>query len=85
MYATAVTAERVRLGLGFFIDDVEAVTVRAPVHLSLQRLKPGFSGGPVVKNLPANAGDTSSIPSRGRFQCCGPTKPVCQNYRSPSA
>ena len=37
------------------------------VHLSLQRLKPSFSGGPVVKNLPANAGDMSLIPGWGRF------------------
>ena len=27
----------------------------------------GFPGGPVVKNLPANAGDTGSIPTLGRF------------------
>ena len=27
----------------------------------------GFPGGPVVKNLPANSGDTDSIPSPGRF------------------
>jgi len=27
----------------------------------------GFPGGSVVKNLPANAGDTSLIPSPGRF------------------
>ena len=26
-----------------------------------------FPGGPVVKNLPANAGDTGSIPGLGRF------------------
>ena len=26
----------------------------------------GFAGGPVIKKLPANAGDTGSIPSRGR-------------------
>ena len=26
-----------------------------------------FPGGPVVKNLPANAGDTDSIPGPGRF------------------
>ena len=26
-----------------------------------------FPGGPVVKNPPANAGDTGSIPGRGRF------------------
>ena len=27
-----------------------------------------FPGGPVVKNLPANAGDMGSIPGLGRFQ-----------------
>ena len=27
----------------------------------------GFPGGPVVKNLPANVGDTGSIPGSGRF------------------
>ena len=27
----------------------------------------GLPGGPVVKNLPANAGDTGSIPGLGRF------------------
>ena len=26
-----------------------------------------FPGGPVVKNLPANVGDTGSIPDLGRF------------------
>ena len=27
----------------------------------------GFPGGTVVENLPANAGDTGSIPGPGRF------------------
>ena len=27
----------------------------------------GFPGGPVIKNLSANAGDTGSIPGLGRF------------------
>ena len=27
----------------------------------------GFTGGPVVKTLPANAGDTGLIPGLGRF------------------
>ena len=26
-----------------------------------------FPGGPVVKNLPANAGDTGSVPDPGRY------------------
>ena len=33
-------------------------------------------GGSVVKNLPANAGDTGSIPGLGDSTCCGPTMPV---------
>ena len=35
--------------------------------LSLRMPIPGFSGGLVIKNLPANAGDTGSIPGLGRF------------------
>ena len=34
-------------------------------------------GDAVVKNLPAIAGDTGSIPGPG---CCRETKPVCHNY-----
>ena len=33
---------------------------------SLRKSLQGFPGGPVVKNLPCNAGDTSSIPGPGR-------------------
>ena len=39
-----------------------------------------FPGGAVVKNLPANAGDTGSSPGLGRFTRCGATKPVRHNY-----
>ena len=35
----------------------------------------GFPGGLVIKNLPANAGDTGSIPGPGRFHM-----PVCHNH-----
>ena len=34
-----------------------------------------FPGGLVIKNLPANAGDTGSIPGPGRFHM-----PVCHNH-----
>ena len=34
--------------------------------LSLQNLTGDFPGGAVVKNLPANAGDTGLIPGPGR-------------------
>ena len=40
----------------------------------------GFSGGTVVKNPPANAGDMDSSPGLGRSTCCEATKPVCHNY-----
>ena len=32
-----------------------------------KKRKVDFPGGPVVKNLPANAGDMGSIPGLGRF------------------
>ena len=37
-----------------------------PERLSFRIEKEGFPGGSVVKNLPANAGDTGSISDRGR-------------------
>ena len=36
----------------------------------------GFSGGTVVKNLPANAGDTGSIPGLGRSPGVGNGNPL---------
>ena len=39
-----------------------------------------FPDGLVVRNLPANAGDTGSIPVPGRFTCHGTTKHVHPNY-----
>ena len=35
-----------------------------------------FPGGSVVKNLPANAGDLSSVPGLGRFPGEGNGKPL---------
>ena len=35
-------------------------------RIHLKSLNQGFPGGPVVKNLPANAGDTGSSPGPGR-------------------
>ena len=37
-----------------------------PVLFHLECKLRGFPGGTVVKNLPANAGDTGSIPGQGR-------------------
>ena len=42
----------------------------------LEKFKLGFPGGSVVKNLPANAGDTSSIPGSGRSLGEGIGNPV---------
>ena len=56
------------------------------MHLgaSLRRREGIFPGGPVVDNLLANAGDTGSIPSPGRFHVpwgkYDTTKPVWHNY-----
>ena len=38
-----------------------------------------FLGGIVDKILPANAGDTSSIPGLGRFHMPRDKKPACPN------
>ena len=39
-----------------------------------------FPGGLVVKNLPANAGDTGFIPGPGDPTCHGATRPMCCKY-----
>ena len=39
-----------------------------------------FPGGAVVKNPPANAGDTGSSPGPGRSHMCRATKPESHNY-----
>ena len=39
-----------------------------------------FPGGAVVKNPPANAGDTGSIPGPGRSHMPQSNQPVCHNY-----
>ena len=39
-------------------------------------LAQGFPGGSVIKNLPANAGDTGLIPGSGRSSGVGNGKPL---------
>ena len=34
------------------------------------------------KNLPANAGDTRSVPGQEGSTCCRATKPVCRTYEA---
>ena len=36
------------------------------LNIPIKRKSGGFPGGAVVENLPANAGDTGSIPGPGR-------------------
>ena len=43
-------------------------------------LSQDFPGGAVVKNPPANAGDTGLIPVQGDPTCRGAIKPVRHNY-----
>ena len=56
------------LDLGFFCwkskKDRENRRGRSVYYLKIEL--PGFPGGAVVKNLPANAGDTGSSPGPGR-------------------
>ena len=40
----------------------------------------GFPAGSLVRNLPANAGDPSSIPGPARPKCLRATKPALHNY-----
>ena len=42
--------------------------------------KLGFPGGSVIKNLPANAGDTESIPGLGRSPGKGNGNPLQYSY-----
>ena len=40
----------------------------------------GCPSGSLVKNPPANVGDTGSVPDPGRSQYCGVTKLMCHSY-----
>ena len=40
----------------------------------------GFPGGPVVKNVHANAGNTGGIPVQEYTTCCGAAKALHHNY-----
>ena len=65
--------------MSFNVDKIWFIRVKTQVHSIC------FPGGSVVKNLPANAGDTGSIPGSGRpsgegngnpFQCSCLGNPV---------
>ena len=74
-----------------FYDLVSEVTVTSTIFYSLEKSYWDFSGGPVVKNPPCNAGDMGLIPGRGTRipyaagQLSPHTtarEPVCCNYRA---
>ena len=45
--------------------DSPRIDARSPVSVLIRVQSRNFPGGPVVKNLPCNAGDTGLIPGRG--------------------
>ena len=45
-----------------------------------KKKKRDFPGGPVVKNLPANAEDTGSFLVQEDPTCLEAAKPMCHNY-----
>ena len=47
------------------LDKITTAIVRSSQSSGKSKLKWDFPGGPVVKNLPGNAGDVGSIPRRG--------------------
>ena len=63
--------------------------IACPQHvcqwLKLKNYEQDFLGGPVVKNLPAIAGNTGLIPGPGRFHVLQAAKPVCHNCGSQQA
>ena len=82
---------------GYYIRKESGMTERLSLFVPKlsRKLKEGFSGGTMVKNLPANAGDMSSIPDLGRSHmlqsnearvpqllnpCSRARKPTCHNY-----
>ena len=48
-------------------DQARRLGVISGISLSLESSPQDFPGGPVVKNLPTNSGDSGSISDPGRF------------------
>ena len=49
----------------------ESTSLNSPLEPHFKNKKGDFPGGAVVKNLPANAGDTGSSPARGKSHMPG--------------
>ena len=54
------------VGLGDNTEAVFVLTICTTIFHQFLKLSGGFPGGAVVKNPPANAGDTGSSPGPGR-------------------
>ena len=52
------------------------VCVCVYIYIYIEREREGLSGGSVVNNLPANAGDQGSIPELERFPGEGKCNPL---------
>ena len=61
--------------------EIQNPLVKVNIQKKLKKKKPpeyfniGFPAGPVVKNLPANAGFNSSTPGSGRYYMLGTLRP----------
>ena len=61
---------------------VKNSVIFAPLSLSRAITRMGSQGGPVIKNLPANAGDMGSIPGSGRSPGGGIGYPLQSSWAS---
>ena len=51
----------------FVIQNIKNPDTQGSIFVTLMIFTGNFPGGPVAKNLPANAGDTGLIPGLGRY------------------
>ena len=72
-------------------EKLKTIFFKKEETISENRMERGFPGGTVVKNPPANAGDTGSIPGPGRSHMPKPVHRACalepssHNYWGPRA
>ena len=59
-------------------------TIRGSLKLCCKSIFQGFPGGAVVKNLPANAGDTGSSPGAGRIPHAAEQLSPCATTTEPA-
>ena len=79
-HRTAKSKEIITQSLATLSPHVLRLEVSSPEFLVLKSTLLDFLGGLVAKNLPANTGDTGSIPGLGRLHMLWTTHPMQQNY-----